>query len=85
MHMRKIEFAITVGLSDKAIGHIEYGNLKITPDMAVNIAEHCGVGVEWLLYGKEDRKENPVDFWMEKWLWEHPEMREEIRRRMDNE
>ena len=40
------------------------------------------VGVDWLLTGDEDRKDFPADKAMVNWLWQHPEVREELWKQM---
>ena len=79
------QFAGLVGLTVSVLSHLEKGETKVTRDIAVNIGEHTGVGADWIRYGKASRKNDPVDFWMKEWLWQHPEEREEILRRMEEE
>lgn len=79
------EFAAAVGMTDRVLRHIEHGDTKVTREIAVVIGEHTGFGADWIRFGKTSRKNNPVDFWMKEWLWRHPEKREEILRRMEEE
>lgn len=41
------------------------------------------VGVEWLLTGNEERKNFPLEGKLAEWLWRHPEVREELWKRME--
>ena len=38
--------------------------------------------MEWLLTGEEEKKKFPADEAMVDWLWQHPEVREEVWVRM---
>ena len=38
--------------------------------------------MDWLLTGDEDRKDFPADKAMVNWLWQHPEVREELWKQM---
>ena len=43
------------------------------------------MGVDWLLNGDEGKKLYPADKKLIDWLWEHPEIREELWKRMEEE
>ena len=49
------------------------------------LAEALDVGVDWLLFGDEGKKRYPADKKLIEWLWEHPEVREELWKKMDEE
>lgn len=67
-----------IGLSYSQISLIENGEYMLNEKKASDIARVLHVGVEWLLYGDEKKKEYPVDQTMTEWLWNHPEIRKEI-------
>ena len=46
--------------------------------------EALEVGVEWLLHGKERNKFFPADHKMMEWLKDHPDVREQIWKMMEN-
>ena len=64
---------------------IESGETKLTEKSAEKIAETNGVSVDWLLYGDELSKENPVDQEMISWLKSHPDQRKKIKKLMESE
>lgn len=72
------ELSELVNLSDSQLCLIENGESNLTKKRAADIATVLHVGVEWLLYGDEKKKEHPVDQTMIEWLWNHPEIRKEI-------
>lgn len=47
-------------------------------DKAKKIADALDVGVDYILYGDETKKDNPVNDNLIRWLWSHPEIRKEI-------
>lgn len=49
---------------------------------AEKLAAALEVGVDWLLTGDESKKRFPADKAMVDWLWQHPEVREELWERM---
>ena len=72
------ELSSLIGLSESQLSLIENGEYKLTEKRAVGIAEVLHVGVDWLLHGDETKKKDPIDQIMIEWLWNHPEVREEI-------
>lgn len=78
------ELSDLVGLSDSQLCLIENGTNKLAEKRAANIGEALEVGVEWLLHGKERNKHFPADRKMMEWLKDHPEIREEIWKMMEN-
>lgn len=78
------ELSELVGLSDSQLCLIENGTNKLSEKRAANIGEALEVGVEWLLHGKERNKHFPADRKMMEWLKDHPEIREEIWKMMEN-
>ena len=66
----------------RAICLIENGENVLTEKTAAKLGEAFEVGVKWLLTGNEDRKKSTVEGRLTEWLWEHPEVREELWKRM---
>ena len=79
------ELSALVGLSYFQLSLIENGEYMLTEKRAADIGEVFHVGVEWLLYGDEEKKCFPLNEQMAQWLWNHPEVREEIWKMMDEE
>lgn len=78
------ELSDLVGLSDSHLCLIENGTNNLSEKRAVVLGEALEVGVEWLLHGKERNKFFPADHKMMEWLKDHPEVREEIWKMMEN-
>ena len=78
------ELSYFVGLSDSQLCLIENGTNKLAEKRAANIGEALEVGVEWLLHGKERNKAFPADRKMMEWLKDHPEIREQIWKMMED-
>ena len=78
------ELSDLVGLSDSQLCLIENGTNKLAEKRAANIGEALEVGVEWLLHGKERNKAFPADRKMMEWLKDHPDVREQIWKMMEN-
>lgn len=85
MGMTQSQFADFVGCDRSSISKLESKPFKLTNLLAEQIAEKCHVGVDWLLFGDENKKEFPVDRRMEAFLWKHKELREKIYRMMEEE
>ena len=78
------ELSDLVGLSDSQLCLIENGESNLTKKRAADIATVLHVGVEWLLYGDEEKKYFPLNEKMAQWLWNHPEERERIWKMMED-
>ena len=78
------ELSALVGLSYSQLSLIENGTNKLAEKRAANIGEALEVGVEWLLHGKERNKHFPADRKMMEWLKDHPDVREQIWKMMEN-
>ena len=78
------ELSKMIDLSDSQLCLIENGTNKLSEKRAVNLGEALEVGVEWLLHGKERNKAFPADRKMMEWLKDHPEIREQIWKMMEN-
>lgn len=79
------ELSALIGLSDSQLCLIENGEYKLTDKRAVDISEVLRVGVQWLLYGDEKNKEFPVNDMMVKWLVEHPEVRQGLWKKIEEQ
>lgn len=73
-----------VSLADSSLCFIEAGENRLKENRAEDIAEALEVGVEWLLYGEERNKHFPADRKMMEWLKDHPDVREQIWKMMEN-
>lgn len=78
------ELSDLVGLSDSQLCLIENGTNKLSEKRAADIGEALEVGVEWLLHGEERNKHFPADRKMMEWLKDHPDVREQIWKMMEN-
>ena len=79
------ELSALVGLSYSQLSLIENGEYMLNEKRAADIGEVFHVGVEWLLYGDEEKKYFPLNEQMAQWLWNHPEIREQIWKMMGEE
>lgn len=77
------ELSLQAGVSDSQICLIENGGNSLTERTAEKLAGALEVGADWLLTGDERKRWYPVDGKMTAWLWEHPEVREELWKRME--
>ena len=64
------------------ISLLESGKYQVKRKAAEKLAAALEVGVDWLLTGDEEKKDFPADKAMVDWLWQHPEVREELWERM---
>lgn len=78
MDMSQKKFAEYACVQPGDINRVESGKSALGPQSLKRIAEAFHVGIDWLQYGDENRKEYPVDQKMIDWLWDHPEMRKQI-------
>ena len=79
------ELSRRVGISQPQISMLESGKYQLKRKAGEKLAAVLEVGVDWLLTGDEDRKNFPADKAMVNWLWQHPEVREELWKRMKDE
>ena len=79
------ELSRRAGISQPQISMLESGKYQLRRKAAEKLAAALEVGVDWLLTGDEDRKDFPADNAMVNWLWQHPEVREELWKRMKDE
>ena len=77
------ELSRRAGISQPQISLLESGKYQLKRKAGEKLAEALGVGVDWLLTGDEGKNKYPADKKLIEWLWEHPEVREELWKRMD--
>ena len=76
------ELSKRAGISQPQISMLESGKYQVKRKAAEKLAAVLEVGVDWLLTGDEEKKAFPADKAMVDWLWQHPEVREELWERM---
>lgn len=76
------ELSRRAGISQPQISMLESGKYQVKRKAGERLAEALEVGVDWLLTGDEEKKQHPVDKKLVDWLWEHPEVREELWKQM---
>ena len=76
------ELSRKAGISQPQISMLESGKYQLKRKAGAKLAEALDVGVDWLLTGDEGKKQYPADKAMVDWLWQHPEVREELWERM---
>lgn len=79
------ELSRRAGISQPQISLLENGKYQLKRKAGEKLAEALDVGVDWLLTGDEEKRQYPADKKLIEWLWEHPEVREELWKRMDEE
>ena len=77
------ELSLLSGISTTRLSDIMAEKNKLTEDKARKIADALEVGVDWILYGDQEKKYFPVNGKMIEWLKTHPEERERIWRKMN--
>lgn len=82
-HCSQRAFAEMADISKSTIARWEQGLVYPDEYSIRRAGEALGVGVDWLKYGNESRKDYPCDQRMEEYLNEHPEKRKEIWKLMD--
>ena len=80
-----LELSRRSGISQPQISTLESGKYQLRRKAGEKLAAVLEVGVEWLLTGDEEKKDFPADKAMVNWLWQHPEVREELWKRMKDE
>lgn len=76
------ELSLLSGISTTRLSDIMTEKNKLTEDKARKIADALEVGIDWILYGDEEKKYFPVNGKMIEWLKTHPEERERIWEKM---
>ncbi len=67
------------GVRASLISNIEHHDKNLTEKQGRKLAEALEVGIDWLLYGDEEKKHFPVDERLIEWLWKHEDIRKNIR------
>lgn len=73
------------GISQPQISLLESGKYQLKRKAGEKLAEALDVGVDWLVSGDERKRRYPADKKLIDWLWEHPEVREELWKKMRGE
>ena len=76
------ELSRRADISQPQISMLESGKYQVRRKAAEKLAAALEVGVDWLLTGDEEKKQYPADKMLIDWLWQHPEIREELWERM---
>ena len=76
------ELSRRAGISQPQISLLESGKYQMKRKAGEKLAEALDVGVDWLVSGDERKRRYPADNKMIDWLWEHPEVREELWKKM---
>ena len=71
------------GVSQPQISLLESGKYQLKRKAGEKLAEALDVGVDWLFYGDEKKRYFPADKKLIDWLWEHPDIREELWKTME--
>ena len=79
------ELSRRAGISQPQVSMLESGKYQLRRKAGEKLAAVLEVGVDWLLTGDEEKKDFPADKAMVNWLWQHPEVREELWKRMKDE
>ena len=83
--LTQTEFGKRLGLSRVGVYSIERNSTNLTPFSAAKIEEEFNVGADWLMFGDEDKKDNPVSEKLIKWLWTKPEVRARLWEEMERD
>lgn len=73
------------GTSQALVSLVEKNKKVLTSKQAEKLASALGVGTEYLLTGNLKKKDNPVNRDMIEWLWNHPEERKAIWKKIQDE
>ena len=79
------ELSRRAGISQPQISMLESGKYQLKRKAGTKLAEALDVGVDWLVSGDERKRRYPADRKLIDWLWEHPEVREELWKKMGEE
>ena len=78
LNLSQKELSVISGVSTSQLSQIESMNYTLSKSNAEKIADALETSTEWLLEGKEEYKEYPVNKKLIEWLWKHPEERREL-------
>ena len=79
------ELSRKAGISQPQISMLESGKYQLKRKAGTKLAEALDVGVDWLVSGDEQKRRYPADRKLIDGLWEHPEVREELWKKMGEE
>lgn len=82
-NMSMWELSRMSGVSQPQISLLESGKYQLKRKAGEKLAEALDVGVDWLLYCDEKKRYFPADKKLIDWLWEHPDIREELWKTME--
>ena len=74
-----------LGITRTMYSRLENGHAGVSLENAQKIEEIFGCGVDWLLYGDEEKKLYPAGKKMIEWLWAHEEERKMLWEKMEEE
>ena len=72
--LSQLELAKRSGVGQSIISRVELG-AKLTEKQGIKLAEALEVGVDWLMRGKEQKKNYPADGKLINWLWNNEDVR----------
>ena len=75
------DLADMVGVNESTLSRLERSE-SVSEKIAVQVADALEVGVDWILYGDEEKKNYPADARLIDWLWAHEDVRKNLWRRM---
>ncbi len=76
--LRQKDLAKLAGVKSTLISGVENHNRLLTEPMAKKLADALMVGIDWLLYGIEEKKNYPINDEMIDWLWSQEQVRKSI-------
>ncbi len=77
------KFAENAGIPTATLNRFEAGKSGFAPESLKKIAEAYNVGLDWLQYGDERKKDFPVGDRLIEFLWAHKELREMLYHEME--
>ena len=83
--MTQVTLAEQSGIPRSTLAMVQAERNDISEQTARKIADACNVGLDWLLYGDEEQKDNPINDKVLDWLRHHPEKRKIIHEWMKEE
>lgn len=76
------DFMARTGCTAATLSRLEQAKTILNPRLAKKICEVFEVGEDWLINGNEKRRLYPITDSMIEYLWNHPDLREDIWMRM---
>ena len=75
------DLADMVGVNESTLSRLERSE-SVSEKIAAQVADALEVGVDWILYGDEEKKNYPADSRLIDWLWNHEDVRKNLWSRM---